>query len=203
MGIRKYLSGEAAVSPLRKSLRQQDPLREALRRSQRRTHDVERFGSFDYDDPGEEDGRLEDEAAIVDQEAEEGRQHRPGYHGKAYRPKVEKSGEPKGPPRRGATGQKPSPRRRLPQGAHRTPPEGYPKDRGQYALPEWYALPVDTAKRARDAASRFPQMDQYGSMSPEERRRVWRRIVQAERRFGIEPGEEVLRAAGMRGKRDV
>ena len=192
MGVREYLNGEAEVSPLRKSLRGSEPLREALRKSQRRTHSMENFGSFDYDDPGEEEGRLEDEQAIVDQEAEEGRAHTPGYHANGYRPRVEKSGEPEAPPEK----------KRLPQGAHRTPPEGYPKDRSQYAIPEWYALPIDTPKHAADAASRFPQMDEYRSMSPEERKRAWRRIVAAERRFGIEPGERVLAAAGVRRKAD-
>ncbi|MDA8344996.1 MAG: hypothetical protein M0Z66_05885 [Thermaerobacter sp.] len=202
MGIRDYLSGEVAVSPLRKSLRNEEPLRGVLQRSQRKTHSMENFGSFDYDDPGEEEGSLEDEWAIIDQEAEEGRTHTPGYHAKGYKPKVEKSGHPKEPPKHGEPEKRPAGERRLPQGAHRTPPAGYPKDRGQYAIPKWYALPLDTAKRARDAASRFPQMDEYRSMSEDERREVWRRIVRGERRFGIEPGEDVLDSAGLRRKPD-
>jgi hypothetical protein len=78
---------------------------------------------------------------------------------------------------------------KLPEGAHRTPPRGYPQDRSAYGIPDWYALPLDTPEHARSAASRFPQMDVYRELSEEEQRVVWRRIVDAERKFGIEPGE--------------
>lgn len=85
----------------------------------------------------------------------------------------------------------------LPPGAHRTPPAGYPTDRNQYAIPKWYALPVDTPEHARDAASRFPQMDIYNDLSAQDRRLIWRRIVEAERRFGIHPGKAILERAGL------
>ncbi|AUW92856.1 MAG: hypothetical protein OWR62_02725 [Sulfobacillus thermotolerans] len=88
---------------------------------------------------------------------------------------------------------------KLPEGAHRTPPKGYPVDRSAYAIPQWYALPIDTPEHARNAASRFPQMDVYQVLSEEDRRIIWQRIVQAERRFGIEPGPDVLRRAGYEG----
>ncbi|WP_028963295.1 DUF6582 domain-containing protein [Sulfobacillus thermosulfidooxidans] len=84
----------------------------------------------------------------------------------------------------------------LPPGAHRTPPKGYPLDRNQYAIPAWYALPIDTPEHARNAASRFPQMDVYDQLGPAAKERIWRRIVDAERVFGIEPSREVLERAG-------
>lgn len=87
---------------------------------------------------------------------------------------------------------------KLPEGAHRTPPKGYPQERSAYAIPDWYALPIDTPEHARNAASRFPQMDVYDTLSEEDRKIIWDRIVDAERKFGIEPGPEVLKRAGLR-----
>lgn len=262
MTLRDYVAGTGALSPLRRSLRAVAPFRAVLRKSQRRTHHLEQWDYWDYDDPGEAEGRLADEWAIIDQEAEEGRAHHPGYHNRRYRrqtvgyataeppepphrrvaksdrarwlnpdgtfkggfdgavryfeahgydhdtavkiagqiaarKRLHQGGHPKAPPRHGDLGEPPA-SRRLPPGAHRTPPKGYPTDRRQYAIPAWYALPLDTPAHARNAASRFPQMREYPHLSPEQRRKVWRRIVAAERRFGIEPGPDVLAAAGLR-----
>ncbi|MHB1610172.1 MAG: DUF6582 domain-containing protein [Sulfobacillus sp.] len=93
--------------------------------------------------------------------------------------------------------QAPSAEEKLPPGAHRSPPQGYPTDRDLYAIPQWYALPIDTPEHARNAASRFSQMDIYGELLPEEQQRVWHRIAEAEIKFGIKPGEHVLQRAGL------
>ena len=197
MSLRTYLTPHptaVAPSPLRRSLSAHASVRTALRKSQARTHDREHWGFSDFDDPGEAIEATLRAWEQVDQEAVEGRAHRPGYHADGY---VEKSGAPKAPPRVRDAAHQPERRRALPPGAHRTPPQGYPSDRRQYAIPGWYALPLDTKKHAADAASRFPQMDAYDHLSAPAKRRIWRRIVAAEHHFGSHPDPQVLRAAGL------
>ncbi len=85
---------------------------------------------------------------------------------------------------------------KLPEGAHREPPQGYPPERSSYATADWYALPVDTAERTRNASSRFPQMAVYPSLSIEEKQTVGGALWMRQRHFGIHPGDDILLGAG-------
>ncbi|MCL8207210.1 MAG: hypothetical protein K6V97_03930 [Actinomycetia bacterium] len=80
--------GEGApprTSVLRAALATAAPFRAVLRKSQRNTHHLDQWDYWDYDDPGEAADRLADELAVIDQEAEVARPHRPGYHAKGFR----------------------------------------------------------------------------------------------------------------------
>jgi len=78
----------------------------------------------------------------------------------------------------------------LPVGAHRTPPRGYPKERSKYASPNEYKYPIDTEEHVRAAISYFSMPKNYSKYSHEERRAIWKRIVRAAKKFGIEVSDE-------------
>ena len=90
----------------------------------------------------------------------------------------------------------------LPQGEHKSPPKGYPKERSQYADPEHYMFPLDTKKRVRSAIAYF---EKHHWSAAEHKTRAAKRIVAAAHRMGIEvdPKSGVGRAAGLKVKKDV
>jgi len=91
---------------------------------------------------------------------------------------------------------KPEKKKPLPSGAHRRPPKGYPDEREKYAIPGWYAYPLDTEKHVRAAISYFSMPRNYSKFTPEERRSIWKRILRAAKKFGIEVSEDVKKRAG-------
>lgn len=185
MSIRDQIAQERAraeaPTPLRKAL-QDRASTTALLKSARKTHDDTTWGFADHDDPGEEERAIADAWDYTDQEAEEDRPHRPGYHGPNAR--VAKSGEGK------ITGKRPAADKPLPKGAHRTPPKGYPKNRDQYADPDGYTYPIDTPEHVRAAIGYFSKPKNAGRYTREEQARMWSRIRRAAKRFGIQMNRE-------------
>jgi hypothetical protein len=149
-----------------------------LLKSARKTHDDTTWGFADHDDPGEEERAIADAWDYTDQEAEEGRPHRPGYHGRDAQ--VAKSGETR------ISGKRPAPHKPLPPGAHRTPPKGYPTDRNQYADPATYTYPIDTPEHVRAAISYLSKPKNAGRYTRAEQSRMWQRIRAAAKRWGIQ-----------------
>ena len=78
----------------------------------------------------------------------------------------------------------------LPVGAHRTPPKGYPKDKWEYADPHNYKYPLDTEKHVRAAISYFSKPENYEKYSKDERKTIWKRILRAAKKYGIEVSEK-------------
>lgn len=83
--------------------------------------------------------------------------------------------------------------------AHRTPPKEYreegarsPKD---YADPKNYKYPLHTAENVRAAITYFSRPKNQKMYTPEERRAIWRRILRAAKRFGVEVSDAVKRRA--------
>jgi len=87
--------------------------------------------------------------------------------------------------------EKPSKDKPLPTGAHRTPPKGYPKKKKQYGIPSEYKYPLDTGKHVRAAMAYFSKPKNYKKYSPEERKAIWKRIIRAAKKLGIEVSDEV------------
>ena len=73
-------------------------------------------------------------------------------------------------------------RESLSEGQHDTPPKGYPKDRKEYAVPEFWEFPVDTPKRVRAALTYFSK---HKWRSDEEKKKAAKIILTAAKRFGI------------------
>lgn len=155
--LREYLAAPPAVSPLRKSLQAQQGLRQTLQKAQARTHDMETWGYYDFDDPGEAEGVTNNENAIVDQEAVTSRKHTPGYHGKGYRKPVAKSE---------------SERPRQDNASH-------------YADVANKKYPIDTAEHVRAAISYFSQRQNSARYPRAKQQEMWARIRRAAKRFGI------------------
>lgn len=88
---------------------------------------------------------------------------------------------------------KPAEDKPLPTGAHRTPPKGYPKKKSQYGIPSEYKYPLDTEKHVRAAMAYFSK--HQGQYEPHERVTIWKRILQAAKKFGIEASPEVKERA--------
>ncbi len=149
-----------------------------LAESQRRTQDADQWGFADFDDPYEDENSAAYADNIVDQEAVSGRAHVPGQHAPGA-PRIRKGAPPK------LTG-RPIPRGQpLRDGAHRTPPKGYPKDPDRYADPDHLKYPIDTAEHVRAAWSYFHVAKNRAEYAPGARRRIERRIRRAARRFDI------------------
>jgi len=89
--------------------------------------------------------------------------------------------------------EKPAKNKPLPTGAHRTPPKGYPGKRSLYADPNNYKYPIDTEKHVRAAIVYFSK--HKGQYSPDEQKTMWKRIIRAARKFGIEVSDEVKERA--------
>lgn len=86
----------------------------------------------------------------------------------------------------------------LPTGAHRSPPKGYPEKRTEYASPNEYKYPLDTEAHVRAAISYFSMPKNSAKYGSEERKAIWKRIVRAAKKTGIELSDEVLERAGMK-----
>ena len=87
----------------------------------------------------------------------------------------------------------------LKQGQHASPPEGYPKDPSQYAVPHFYMFPLDTEKRVRSALAYF---NKHTWRPEEHKEEAAKRILRAAKKFHIEvsPDDDVSRAAKTRKK---
>lgn len=66
--------------------------------------------------------------------------------------------------------------------------KGYPKEQTteNYAVPELYKYPLDTEAHVRAAISYFSMPRNYTKFKPEERKLIWKRIVRAAKKYGIE-----------------
>lgn len=64
-------------------------------------------------------------------------------------------------------------KKELSQGQHHTPPKGYPTDKDDYAVPEYYEYPIDR-KHIHAAISYF---DKHKWKTSEHKRRAARRIL--------------------------
>ncbi len=76
------------------------------------------------------------------------------------------------------------------ENSHQSAPKGYPKEKKEYADPNNYKYPLDTAEHVRAAISYFSKPTNFSVYSPSERRAMWTRIVRAAQRHGIEVGEK-------------
>lgn len=74
----------------------------------------------------------------------------------------------------------------IENGAHRTPPKGYPKEKSQYAIPSEYKYPLDTEKHVRAAMGYFSKPKNASIYSKEEQKSIWNRIKRAAKKMGIE-----------------
>lgn len=83
--------------------------------------------------------------------------------------------------------------KKLSEGEHDSPPEGYPKERSQYAVPEFYLFPIDR-EHIHAAISYFPKHQWTPKQHKEE---AAKRILNAAKRFGIDVSKdsEVYRSA--------
>jgi len=71
----------------------------------------------------------------------------------------------------------------LKTGQHRTPPKGYPTSESEYAVPEYFEFPIDTAKRVRSAMAYF---NKHSWHSDEHKTTAAKRILRAAKKFDIE-----------------
>jgi hypothetical protein len=76
---------------------------------------------------------------------------------------------------------------KLRTGEHHTPPKGYPTKRSQYAIPESYTFPIDSAKRVRSAMAYFTK---HSFRNSDQKRRAASRIIRAAKKFGIEVSKD-------------
>jgi len=78
---------------------------------------------------------------------------------------------------------------------HQTPPKEYREEgateREDYADPENYKYPLHTEKNVRAAMASFSRPKNYLQYTPEKRKEIWRRILRAAKKYGIEVSEEV------------
>jgi ATP-dependent protease ClpP protease subunit len=72
---------------------------------------------------------------------------------------------------------------------HDSPPKGYPASRDQYADPENYKYPIDTADRTRSAWSYINKAENRSEYSASELIYIENRIKSAARKFGIKIAE--------------
>ena len=88
------------------------------------------------------------------------------------------------------------------QDAPKSPPKGYPESKDDYADPTNYKYPLDTEKHVRAAMGYLSQADNAAKYGPEERKFMWRRIITAAKKYGIELSDEVKKQAEMVGPPD-
>ena len=83
------------------------------------------------------------------------------------------------------------------KGAPKSPPKGYPSDKSKYADPTNYKYPLETEAHVRAALSYFskPANRSKGGYSPEEQKFMWKRIIAAAKKFGIELSDDVKKHA--------
>lgn len=85
-------------------------------------------------------------------------------------------------------------KKKLSEGEHRSPPEGYPKDKDSYAVPKYYLFPIDDEEHTRAAIGYFSKHDWKPDEHKEE---AAKRILRAAKKFGIKVSDDsdVARAA--------
>lgn len=77
---------------------------------------------------------------------------------------------------------------------HKRPPKGYPKDKDQYAVPEFYLFPINNEEHTRAAIGYFSH---HAWKPKEHKEEAARRIMRAAKKFGIQidKDDDVARAA--------
>jgi hypothetical protein len=92
-------------------------------------------------------------------------------------------------------GKNPDLRKDLSTGEHNSPPDGYPKDRNQYAVPEFYLFPINNEEKTRAAIDYFSH---HAWKPKEHKEEAARRILRSAKKFGIKVSKDsdVVRAAG-------
>jgi hypothetical protein len=71
----------------------------------------------------------------------------------------------------------------------KTPPKGYPKNQKEYAIPEELKYPIDTYDHIKAAMTYFSQYE--NNYDSEKRKTIWRKIVSAAKKQGIEVSKEI------------
>jgi hypothetical protein len=86
--------------------------------------------------------------------------------------------------------------------APKSPPKGYPSDKGKYADPTNFKYPLDTEKHVRAALAYFSKASNRskGGYSPQEQKFMWKRIIAAARKYGIELSDDVKKHAEKLGE---
>ncbi len=79
--------------------------------------------------------------------------------------------------------------------AKKSPPAGYPTDKNQYADPNNFKYPLDSAERVRSAISYFTREQHKSGYKPDEKKTMWKRILKAAEKFGIEVSDHVKKNA--------
>ncbi len=77
--------------------------------------------------------------------------------------------------------------KKLSEGEHQTPPKGYPEDKDDYAVPEFYLFPIDTEEHVRAALSYF---DKHAWKPEEHKKKAAKRILEAAKKFKIDVSED-------------
>lgn len=94
---------------------------------------------------------------------------------------------------------KPPKNKPLPRHAHRSPPEGYPKSKEDYAIPEEFKYPLKPKSRWYAALRYFSKPENYRYYTPEERKRIIRRIISyGKKHYGIEVSDDVKEKFGLK-----
>lgn len=83
--------------------------------------------------------------------------------------------------------------KKLSQDQHHTPPKGYPTDKEDYAVPEYYEFPIDR-KHIHAAISYFSS---HKFRSGEHKKRAAQRILSRAKKYGVKVSDDsdVARAA--------
>ena len=88
------------------------------------------------------------------------------------------------------------------QGAPKSPPKGYPSDKGKYADPTNFKYPLDTEAHVRAALSYFSKSKNRSGYSSQEQKFMWKRIIAAAKKYDIELGDDVKKHGEKLGEAD-
>ena len=88
------------------------------------------------------------------------------------------------------------------QGAPKSPPKGYPSDKGKYADPTNFKYPLDTEAHVRAALSYFSKSKNRSTYSPQEQKFMWKRIIAAAKKYDIELSDDVKKHGEKLGEAD-
>lgn len=86
-------------------------------------------------------------------------------------------------------------KKKLGQDQHHTPPKGYPTDKEDYAVPEYYEYPIDR-KHIHAAISYFPK---HKWRSGEHKKRAAKRILNRAKKYGVHVSEDSAVAQAAKG----
>ena len=83
---------------------------------------------------------------------------------------------------------------KLSTGQHKTPPKGYPTNREDYAVPEFWMFPIDNEERVEAAIKLYGKHNWKEEEHPKE---AAKRILSRAKKYGITVGKdsEVWKAA--------